>query len=166
MEEFEKQLEVKRKLSLPKTKLKDSSWKLKKEERLRKPRTRLHGSQQRPQFLKRHKVKIMTLKLCLIDCLILQMNFLEFEHSNVVQGHIPIILNLFLVLIPMKQKRIMKRYCQPTSLQKFSNPQHHCNNQNQLSHSKSLRVQGLTNLKKHCHLITHGLENYKHIHQL
>ena len=76
MEEFEKQLKVKRKLELffSKTKLKDSNSKLKKEERLGKLRTRLHGSQQKQQSLKTAKMKIMTLKLCLIDCLILQMN--------------------------------------------------------------------------------------------
>ena len=71
-EEFEKQLEVKRKLELAR----DEAERLKftAEERLRKPRKRLHGSQQKQQSLKRHKMKSMTLKLCQIDCLILQMN--------------------------------------------------------------------------------------------
>jgi len=74
MEEFEKQLELKKSLTLSKTKLKDPNSKSKKEERLRKPRTRLPGSQQKQQSLKMCKTKIITLKLCLIDCLILQMN--------------------------------------------------------------------------------------------
>ena len=153
-------------LSLSKTKLKDSNLKLKKEERLGKLRTKLHSSQQKQQSLKRHKMKIMTLKLCLIDCLILQMNLWSLNIQMLWWDTYPLPLNLLLVLIPMTQKWIMKLYCQPMSLQKLSNPQHHCNSQNQLSHSNSLRVQGLTILKKHCHLITHRLENYKHIHQL
>ena len=56
MEEFEKQLEVKRKLEL--------AWDL---------AERLKFKHQKQQSLK-HKMKIMTLKLCLINCLILPMN--------------------------------------------------------------------------------------------
>ncbi|XP_068690821.1 tropomyosin Mac r 1.0101-like [Montipora foliosa] len=71
MEKFENNWRLKESLNLCKTKVKGSNSRLEKEERLRKPGTRLHALQQKQQSLKKGKMKIMTLKLCLIDCLIL-----------------------------------------------------------------------------------------------
>ena len=162
MEEFEKQLEVKRELELARDEAERLKFKAKERRKTQQAKdeaARLAAEAAIFEKTQNEDHDPEALPNRLLD---FADESLEFEHANAVQGS----LNLFLVFIPMKQKRITKLYCQPTSPQKLSNPQHHCNSQNQLCHSKFLRVQGLTNLKKHCHLVTHGLENYKQIHQL
>ena len=72
MEEFEKQLEVKRKLELFQDEA--EGLKFKAEERRKTQEAKDEAARLAAEAAKRSKMKTMTLKLCLIDCLILQTN--------------------------------------------------------------------------------------------
>lgn len=159
MEEFEKQLKVKRKLELVQDKaerLKFKAGERRKTQEAKDEAARLAAEAaifEKVQNEDRDPEAPPNRFLDFAD------ESLEFEQSPAVVGHLPIIPKPLTGI--SHEAEVNRGNVLPNNISNNSN-----NSQSQLLHSKSLRYQGLINQKKQCHLIIHGLGIYKNSHQL